>query len=315
MAAEELQLVGPVEGKKGWWVLLVEKKLAGKTTSLEEATVAIAKSLLQQQKAEKELDNIADAVRLAAAATPGTALAEVVKSWSKQKGLAEDALTATETPPLGKSPMEAMQDLSALFGGLPKTDSPDDVPGVGKNAALAKAAWALTKDKPVAGEVFKSEDGKTRYVVRLSTKEVGDAAADAKIKEQLGRSLTQVRRREAYRSFVTKLVTAATAAGQVKKTEAFALKLKEEQAKLADEQKKADAAKPAAEAAPGGGIQLKVGDQPAQPLELKAGPAAAPTAPPPSAPAAAAAPAAAEGAPPPAPAAPAAGGPAGGPPQ
>lgn len=283
LAAAEMTLVGPVEGKKGWWVLLVEKKLPGKTTTLEEATPAIAKTLYQQEQAEKQLDSIADSVRLAADATRGTALADVLKDWAKKKGLAEDTLTATETPPLGKSPMEAMQDLSALFGGLPKTDSADDVPGVGRNPALAKAAWTLTKDKPVAAEVFKSEDGKTRYVVRLSTKEMGDAAADAKIKDQLGRSLTQLRRREAYRAYVSKLMTAATAAGQVKKTEAFTQKLKEEQAKLADEQKKAEADKPAIEAGAAGGIQLKVGDQPAQPLELKPAPAPAAAAQPPAA--------------------------------
>lgn len=287
LAAAQGALIGPVEGKKGWWVLAVEKKIAGKETPLESAKVEIAKGLLQKEKAEKQLDSIAQGVLLAAQGTPTTAMAEVVKLWAKSKGLAEDTLSATDTPPMGKSPFDKLQDLSALFPQLNRPEGADEVPMVGKHPEMAKAVYALRADKPVAGQVFKSEDGKTRYVVRLAAdKDSNDAAAIAKAKEQVGRSLTLLRRQEAYRGFAEKLLTQAKAEGKVKQTEAYTQKLKEEQARLADELKRAGG--DAAAAAAPGGMELKVGDQPIK-LDIPAGKAA----PAPSAPAApAAAPAA-----------------------
>lgn len=272
-AAQELQVVGPVQGKKGWWVVVVEKKIAGKVTTLEQASRELAKGLLQKDKADKEIDAIAQAVLMAAQATATTPLNDVIKNWAKSRGLAEDALSATETPPLGKSPLDATQDLSALFGNMPKTDNPDDVPGVGRNPDLAKAAWALRPDKAVAGQVFKSEDGKTRYVVRLANAKPTDAAAEAKTKELVAKSLTSLRRHEAYKAYCAKLLADATAAGKITRTEALTLKIKEEVARLADEQKKAGGDKPAAAGLPGG-MQVKIGDQPVQgsePIKLELG--------------------------------------------
>ncbi len=273
LAAGELQLVGPVQGKKGWWLLVVEKKLPGKITPQDVANREIARGLVQKDKGEKEMDNIAKAVLLAAQATATSPLADVVKAYAKKQGLGEDALSVSETPPLGKSPMESLQDLSALFGGLPKTDGPDDVPGVGHNPELAKAAWALKDAAPLAGQVFKSEDGKTRYVVRLASAKAIDAAAEQKSKDMIAKSLTQLRRREAYRSYVVKLVTEATAAGKIKPTTVLTLKIKEEVAKLADEQKKAGD-KGGDKAAAPGGMQFKIGDQQAggaQPIKIDLG--------------------------------------------
>ena len=273
LAAEQGALIGPVEGKKGWWVLAVEKKIAGKETSLELAKVEIAKGLLQKEKAEKELDSIAQGVLLAAQGTPTTAMAEVVKLWAKSKGLAEDTLSATDTPPMGKSPFDKLQDMSALFPQLNRPEGADEVPMVGKHPDMAKAVYALRADKPVAGQVFKSEDGKTRYVVRLAAdKDSTDAAAAAKAKEQVGRSLTLLRRQEAYRGFAEKLLAQAKAEGKIKQTEAYTQKLKEEQARLADELKRAGG--DAAAAAPGG-MELKVGNQPIK-FDVPAAAAAAP---------------------------------------
>lgn len=270
LAAEQGALIGPVEGKKGWWVLAVEKKIAGKETALEAAKLEIAKGLMQKEKAEKELDSIAQGVLLAAQGTPTTALGEVVKLWAKGKGLPEDTLSATDTPPMGKSPFDKLQDLSALFPQLNRPEGPDEVPMVGKHPDMAKAVYALRAEKPVAGQVFKSEDGKTRYVVRLAAdKDSSDAAAIAKAKEQVGRSLTLLHRQEAYRGFAEKLLAQAKADGKYKQTEAYTQKLKEELARLADELKRAGGDAPAAP----GGMELKMGDQPIK-LDVPAAPKA-----------------------------------------
>lgn len=291
LGAQEGQLIGPVEGKKGWWLLVVEKKIAGSETSLEVAKVELAKGLMVKDKVEKELEGIAQGVLLAAQGTPTSALAEVVKLWAKSKGLPEDALSATEAPPMGKSPFDKLQDLSELFPQLAKGDSADDVPLVGKNPEMAKAVYALTQAKPLAGKVFKSEDGKTRYVVRLAADKANDEAATAKGKAEVGRALTSLRRQEAYRAFAQKLIAQAKADGKIKETEAYSLKLKEEQARIADEIKRAgggDAA-PAAPGAPGapggGGIGLRINGKEVNIEQPAGGAAQAPAAPAPAAPA------------------------------
>lgn len=285
VGAQEGQLIGPVEGKKGWWVLVIEKKIAGSETPLEAAKLELAKGLMAKDKIEKELEGIAQGVLLAAQGTPTTALAEVVKLWAKSKGLPEDALSATEAPPMGKSPFDKLQDLSELFPQLAKGDSADDVPLVGKHPEMAKAVYALTQAKPLAGKVFTSEDGKTRYVVRLAADKASDEAATAKGKAEVGRALTALRRQEAYRAFAQKLIAQAKADGKVKETEAFSLKLKEEQARIADELKRAGGGEPAAAApAGGGGIGLRINGKEVN-VEQPGGAAPAPAAAAPAAPA------------------------------
>ncbi len=295
--AKELELVGPVEGKKGWWVLVVEKKIAGKDTPLDAARDEIAKGLISKEKAEKELDSIAGAVLAAAQATPTTALPEVVKKWCKDRGLAEDALAAFEAPPMGKSPLESLSDFSALFGSAPKTDDPDAVPGVGHHPELAKAAAQTKADAPIVPKVFKSEDGKTRYVVRRANAKPGDPVADGKAKDSLAKTLTGLRRVETYRAYAVKLVADATKASLVQTSEAYTQKLKEERARLDDLLKKSAAEAPAAPAVPGvpPSMQLNVGGKP---VEVKlgtpepgaappaAGASAPPSGPPPAAPSA-----------------------------
>ncbi|MBM4342964.1 MAG: SurA N-terminal domain-containing protein [Deltaproteobacteria bacterium] len=278
--AKELDLAGPVEGKKGWWVLVIEKKIAGRETPLDAARDEIAKGLMAKDKAAKELDGIASAVLAAAQATPTTALPDVVKKWCKDRGLAEDALAAFEAPPMGKSPMESLSDLSALFGSAPKIDDPEAVPGVGRHPELAKAAAQLKAGAPIAPKVFHSEDGKTRYVVRLANARPSDAANDAKLKDNLAKTLTGIRRIEAYRAYATKLIADATKAGLVQTSEAYAQKLKEERARWDDQVKKASAEGSAAPPPTGAppAVQLNVGGKPVEVKLDKPEPAGTPPA-------------------------------------
>lgn len=274
--AEVGTLVGPVETETGYWILAVEKKLPGKTTVLD-ATIKreLAQDAVRKERAAAELDKFASSVLEAAAATPTTALAEVIKKWNVAHGGKEDGpLTASTTPPLGKSPMEALNGgMEALLGLPPKADDPDDIPGIGKSAEVAAAARKLKADKPVAGQVFKSEDGKTRYVVRRANSDAQTPEADAKVKESLGRLLTQARKVEAWHGFVKKLWTAAEAAKSIKFTEQLTTA-------VAEEKKRYDAAaKRNADAGGGasplgiqmGSPQVEVGGQK---INLEAAPAA-----------------------------------------
>ncbi len=264
-ATEPGKLVGPVEAPNGWWILAVDKKIAGKTTPLDAAVKrTLAIDLVRTERAAAELEKVAQSVQAAAEATPTTPLADVVKAWNVAHGGKEDGpLHASETPPLGKSPLEALNGgMEAMLGLPPKSDDPNDIPGIGKNAEIAAAAAKLKAEAPIAKAIFKSEDGKTRYVVRRGNDSVKQTPeTDAKVRDSLGRLLTQARRVEAWHGYVKKLLLAADAAKSIKYTAEFKAVVDAEKARYETAAK--HAAEKAGDDAPApGGLNVEVGGKP-----------------------------------------------------
>ena len=266
-AAEPGTLVGPVEAPNGWWVLSVDKKIAGKTTPLDAAVKrTLAMDLVRTERAAAELDKVAQSVLAAAEATPTTALADVIKKWNLAHGGKEDGpLHAADTPALGKSPLEALNGgMEAMLGLPPKSDDPNDIPGMGKMPEVAAAAAKLKADAPVAKQVFKSEDGKTRYVVRRGNDSVKQTPeADAKIKDSLGRMLTQARRVEAWHGYVKKLQVAADAGKQIVQTQEFKDAVGREKARYETAAKRAAASEDEGDEEGGPkGMKVEIGGKP-----------------------------------------------------
>ena len=263
-AAPVDSLVGPVEGSKGWWVLVVEKKIAANLTPLATVSRQLAKDLLQQERAAAELDPIAKSLLDAAKAAPTQALTDTVKAWNKSHSGKEEGVSSSESGPLGKSPVAALQGgIEAMLGMPAPSDDPNDIPGMGKLPEVVKAAWKLSADKPVADQVFKSEDGKTRYVIRLAAEKKADkdkeketAEADAKVRDSLSKLVLSVQKAEAWRAYVRKLLLTAEAAGKIKRTEAFAAIVQQEKDRLTAAVKRAPKAEEGASP-----LQFKVGDQ------------------------------------------------------
>lgn len=267
--AEPGQLIGPVDVPQGWWILVVEKKTPGQTTPLETVKRDLAKELLAQERAAGELDKIAQSVMEAAVATPTTPLADVVKTWNQAHGgKAEGPLAAAESPPIGKSPMQALTgDIESKLGLPPRNEDPNEIPGLGKQPELVAAAWKLTAESPVSKQVFKSEDGKSRYVVRLA-KESDDPKAQeaiAKSREVLGRMAVQMRKVEAWHGYVKKLLQQAQAEGKIKRTDSFTEQLAQEKKAYDEQVRRAPVAE--GPGGMGGGIKLNVGgkEMPLQP--------------------------------------------------
>jgi hypothetical protein len=242
--AEPGQLLGPIETPNGWWLLAIEKKTPGHATPLDSVKRELAKELVAQERAGGELDKIAQSVAEAAAATPTGTLSDVVKHWNQQHGgKADGPLIAAESGPIGKSPVQALSGgLEALLGMAAAQQDPNDIPGMGKLPELATVAWKLTPEQPLAKQVFKSEDGKTRYVVRLAKEPAEDKAAAeaiAKTRESLGRQVLQMRKVEAWHSYVTKLLKQAEADGRIKRSDAYASLVAEEKKRLGEAMKRA----------------------------------------------------------------------------
>jgi len=278
-AAQVDTLVGPIEGAKGWWVLAIEKKLPAVVTPLASVSRELAKTSLQQERAAVELDQIAQSLLDAAKAKPDQTLSDTVKAWTKGRTGKEDSgLSASESGPLGKSPVAALQGgIEAMLGLPAPSDDPNDIPGMGKLPDAVKAAWKLTAAAPVAGQVFKSEDGKTRYIARLAAEKKPEkkdppaegakdaapadaakdaAAADAKVRDSLEKVVLSVQKAEAWRGYVRKLLLTAEAAGKIKRSDAFTKVVQQEKERLAAAEKRAPKAESGASP-----LQVKVGGQ------------------------------------------------------
>ena len=146
---------------------------------------------------------------------------------------------------------------------------------IGKAGKIVSAAWKLNKDKPLAEEVFASEDNKTRYVVRLEAPAAEDEAgkeAAKKTREQLRDTVANMRRVAAWQAFVRKLREQAEKEGEIERNEAWTQILSAERQRYLDTLKRS-----ASQANPAGGspINLQLNGKP---IQFDAPPADAPPA-------------------------------------
>lgn len=264
--AEVGTLIGPVAGDQGWWILVADKKTEAVQTPLESAKLELARGLMQEERAGAELDKIAATVLELAKKSPDKPLADIAKAWNKAATDSEDGpLSATTAGPIGRSPMSALSGgLQAMLGLPPQVQDPDDIPGIGKAGKIVSAAWKLNKDKPLAEEVFASEDNKTRYVVRFDPPVEEDEAgkeAVKKTREQLRDTVTSMRRVAAWAAFVRKLREQAEKDGEIERNEAWTQILSAERQRYLDTLKRT-----AAQAKPAGGspINLQLNGKPLQ---------------------------------------------------
>ncbi len=270
-AAEPGTLVGPVEGSHGWWILVADKKTEAVETPLEEVKNKIALGLLQEERAAKELDKIAATVLATAKKMADKSLEEVAKAWNKEiSGDEGSPLSSTTAGPIGRSPMSAYSGgLQAMLGLPPKLEDPNDIPGIGKAPTIVAASWKLKADTPLADKVFASEDGKTRYIIRLDPPAAEDATdagkeATKKTRDLLRKNITSIRRVAAWQAFVRKVLNQAEADGEIERNEAWTQILSAERQRFLDAMKRAQAAKKPALGGAGSPINLQVGGKPIQ---------------------------------------------------
>lgn len=263
-AAAPGTLVGPFKTNDGYWLVFVNNKIPAKTVPLEAAKRELAKGLLAEERAAKQLDTVAASVL--AEAQKAKDLDAAASAWNKAKtGTESGPLTALTAGPIGKSPSAAMSGgLEAALGLPPRDEDPDTVPGLGKVPALVAAAWKLTAAKPVAGQVFKSEDGKRRFIIRLlppkkdADKTEAEKTAEATQRKNLRSTLETIERQAAWRAYVKKLMTTAEAADEIERTDAWATLLDGERKRYTKEMIRAAANQKGAPALSGGGSPIKI---------------------------------------------------------
>ena len=287
-AADPGTLVGPVEGSHGWWILMYDAKTEAVTTPIDTVKLELAGTLLREERAEKELDAIAQGVLKLAQQMKDKPLEDIAKAWNKKHTDSEDGpLVVGTAGPIGTSPEAALSGgLQALLGLPPKANDPADVPGLGKAPKVAAAAWKLTSDAPLAQEVFKSGDGKQRFIIHFDAPkkptEKEQIAAEKKSREQLKQSLLSVRRTAAWRDHVQALVDLANGDSSISQTDAWRAMLDSARQRYTQAAKRAAEKKlPAAGA--GSPLSFNLGGKPIEvPAPATPEPSATPPSPAPS---------------------------------
>ncbi len=206
-------VVGPVETDNGYWIVRIEERIAADKRPLEAVQVEIAKELLSKDLAEKKVEEDTASFLALAREKAETPLEEVAEQWSKEHGLeGEDAIAVQDTGSFAQVPAGSLP---------PSPERLGEVPRIGLTRELQEAAFALTKEKPVADRAFTVEGQESRFVVRLKERGEGDEEAAKTAKERVAREVQPLRARLAFRGLVDALRKHAQKEGRFSYTSAY----------------------------------------------------------------------------------------------
>ena len=147
--AKEGDVVGPVKGEAGFWLIRVEGVKAARDLSLEDARPEIAANLYRQENASLIARTKAEAFLAAARAAEDQSLEQILAGDAfKDRGIAHRK--------------------TGLF---PATTPRFSIPTVGPLEELFSDAFRLTLTAPVADKVFEDERTQRFFIVRLLERE------------------------------------------------------------------------------------------------------------------------------------------------
>lgn len=157
-----------IDTEYAFMLVHVEDREEATKTPLEEVSNAIARTLVQEQSSKKLIDELI--AQLLAVASDHETLADAVAALKPaEEEEADSPWDAVSTNTTGEFSLEG-QDMSAMFGGqIPGLSSRtpwDRVPKIGQNPDLARDAFKLTTEKPIAEKPYLTNG--QYYIVRLS---------------------------------------------------------------------------------------------------------------------------------------------------
>jgi peptidyl-prolyl cis-trans isomerase D len=186
-AAKAGDLVGPVKESAGVVITKVEGLREG-TISYDQAKPELAESKLREERAEARAKSDAEAALAKAKAAPTTTTLKQL-----YPGQAEDKSDKADKGEEASKPVAGVQAPRAEETGLTTarwTQSGLEIEGIGQSTALAKAAFALTPEAPVAGPF---DVAGSYLVVRLKERKEPDMAELDKKKPDLERDAKLVK--------------------------------------------------------------------------------------------------------------------------
>ncbi|RMG18129.1 MAG: hypothetical protein D6729_07505 [Deltaproteobacteria bacterium] len=179
-----------VETRFGYHIIKVEEVQEATKKSLDEVKEEVAKNLLIDEIAREKAREKAE--EILAEARAGKTLEEIAPPPPTEEG---------KTP----APIPAGQVVASKTGLVPVKDG--YIQGIGRNAELAKAALALTPEKPLIDKPF--EVSGSYYVVRLIERQKPDMKAFAEQKDKIAERLKRKKEADIERAWLDSLRDAA----------------------------------------------------------------------------------------------------------
>lgn len=193
-----------VDTDYAFMLVKVEDRKDAQKTPIEDVQDEIARALLQEKKVSEIANKMANEL-LEKAKTTDSLQAALASFQTENTGDSQDetGASAANTNPwnalsVGTTGMFSQegQDMSAMFGsqfpGLNLGRSPwDRIPDIGKSPELAKDAFKLTDEKPLAEKVYTSGDAK--IVARLKERKNPETDLDPKAQAELADEARQAK--------------------------------------------------------------------------------------------------------------------------
>ncbi|MFH1533209.1 MAG: SurA N-terminal domain-containing protein [Pseudomonadota bacterium] len=222
--AKEGDVVGPIKGETGYWLIRVEGDKAARDLSIEDARPEIAETLYRQANAREAAKAKAETLLAAAKAAGDQTLEQVLGG-----GDLSDTLVAARK--------------TGLF---PATTPRSSIPTVGPVEDLFRDAFRLTETAPLAGVVYEETRSERFFVVRLVERQA--PPADEALTEddiEAARETLSVERDVAFfQAWYDSLLQRAREEGDIEYTESYDTYLQFLQANI--ETREAQAVKQAA---------------------------------------------------------------------
>ncbi|MBL8788407.1 MAG: SurA N-terminal domain-containing protein [Deltaproteobacteria bacterium] len=210
-----LEVTEVLETGSGFWVLLPEEITDEKVEAYDAVKSAVAKSLVQREKAATFVKTLADEVLAEAKKDTTKKLDDVVKAVNGKYG-ATDGLSVSQA---------SFSRLSRLFEGAPAS-SPFLFELGGRAPELVAAAFGASAEAPLIDKVFSFDEGKKLVVARFAEKKAADPQSDED-KNKLRQTLALEKRRAIYRGWYEDLLAKKIEAGDIEYTKHFATAKKE----------------------------------------------------------------------------------------
>ena len=214
------QVSDVIEVPNGFWILRLDDKKAAERRSLEDVRGEIARALLIEERAAEATKALAEAFYAQAAAAKDTSLDDLVAQWNE----AHPVIRATDAEGEATPALTVRKTGAFALTDSPSSDAPwGNVPMIGADEKIARAAFSLTAESPLAGELFEVKRGETSvwYVIRLAERVPADDVGAEDAKKELRDQLVGQRQRARYRAWYQRLRQQAEAAGDISWSEEF----------------------------------------------------------------------------------------------
>ncbi|PKN59160.1 MAG: hypothetical protein CVU56_02205 [Deltaproteobacteria bacterium HGW-Deltaproteobacteria-14] len=206
------QVSAAVEVTSGFWILYADAVTEPVVKTIEEARVTLATEAVRAEKAPELVKTIAAEVLAESKKDPLAKLEVAAATVSAKYGITEGkGFQAKEASPFAR--------LQPIADGFP--DQLPFIAGLGRSAALVRAAFAATAEAPLLDQTFAMEPSESTILIARWLEKLPPEPLEGDAKQQLVDQLTFEKQRRIYRSWYEGYLASKQAEGDVQFTKAW----------------------------------------------------------------------------------------------